>query len=98
MNAAADEPQVRNNEGASRFEITVGDEIAGYAEYALTDGGITFSHTVVDDAYEGQGLGSRLARGALDEARSQDLRVNPVCSFIKTYIERHPEYVDLVAS
>ena len=89
---------VHDNPGASRFEITVGDEIAGYAEYQLTDGGITFTHTVIDDAYEGRGLGSRLASAALDEARAQGLRVNPVCSFIKGYIERHPDYLDLVAS
>lgn len=93
-----DEVEVVRNDGASRYEAFLADELAGYAQFQLTDGGIALTHTVVDDAYEGKGVGSRLAATALDDARANGLRVAPRCSFIKAYIERHPEYLDLVAS
>jgi len=55
-----------------------------------------FTHTVVDPAYEGKGVGSALARAALDEVRGTKRKVLPLCPFIKGWIERHREYVDLV--
>ena len=85
------EPTVRRNEADSRYEIVVGDELAGYTEYELGDGSITFVHTVVDNAYEGQGLGGKLAKGALGDAKARGLRIDSRCSFISSYLERHPE-------
>lgn len=98
MSETADAVRVTRNDGASRYEAFIEDELAGYAEFALVDGGIAFTHTVVDDAFEGRGVGSRLAATALDEARADGMRVTPRCSFIKSYIERHPDYLDLVSS
>lgn len=98
MSDARSTVTIGRNEGASRYEAFIGDELAGYAEFQLTDGGIAFTHTVVDDAYEGQGVGSRLAAAALDDARDAGLRVAPRCSFIESYIERHPEYLALTSS
>jgi predicted GNAT family acetyltransferase len=92
----SDEPRIALDEAAGRYELFVAGELAGYAEYELRDGGITFVHTVVDDAFEGRGLGSRLVRAALDDARELGLRVTPRCSFFRIYIERHPEYHDLL--
>ena len=43
-----------------------------------------------------RGVGSRLIRAALDSARDQGLRVVPQCPFVRAFIERHPEYRDLV--
>ena len=82
---------VRHDETSSRYEVLVGDAVAGYAEYDLGDGSITFVHTVVDDAYEGQGLGSALAKGALTDAKERGLRIESRCSFLSGYLERHPE-------
>jgi predicted GNAT family acetyltransferase len=90
------EISTRDNPDAGRFEILVGDEVAGFAEYSVADGVATMPHTVVDDAYDGQGLGSRLARFALDTVRERELEVRPLCPFIRSYIERHQEYADLV--
>lgn len=90
--------RVTRNDGASRYDAFVEDELAGYVEFALVDGGIAFTHTVVGDAFEGRGVGSRLAATALDEARADGMRVTPRCPFIKSYIERHPDYLDLVSS
>jgi predicted GNAT family acetyltransferase len=53
-------------------------------------------HTEVDDAYEGQGIGSTLAKSALDAARREERTVVPHCPFIKSYIDRHSEYADLL--
>lgn len=86
---------VRNNESENRFE-TVVDGMIAIAEYRLGDGEITFTHTEVPVALEGRGIGAALARTALDHARVRCLRVVPRCPFIRSYIERHAEYADLV--
>ncbi len=92
----AEAGQVTNNEGRSRFELTVGDAVA-VAQYSLDGGVMHMTHTIVPQEMEGKGIGSRLVRGALDEARRRGLRVNPICPFVSAYIERHPEYRDLLA-
>ena len=79
-----------------RYELTVDGKPAGIVTYRLGPGVITFVHTEVDDAYEGHGLGGRLARAVLDDARARGLAVHPLCPFIAEYIEDHPEYADLV--
>lgn len=80
-----------------RFEITSDGELAGFAEYRLSDGVVELPHTVVDDAFEGQGIGSTLVRHALDSARERGLRVVPSCPFVKGWIDKHPDYADLVS-
>lgn len=90
------EISLRDNADAGRFEILVGDEVAGFAERTIADGVATMPHTVVEKAYDGQGLGSKLAVFALDSVREQGLKVRPLCPFIKGYIERHEQYADLV--
>ena len=89
--------RIQDEAAAGRYEARAGDELAGFAEYARGDGVVTFTHTVVDDAFEGQGVGGALARRALDDAREQGLRVEPRCSFIRGWIDKHPDYRDLVA-
>jgi uncharacterized protein len=89
---------VQNNPDKSRYEALVeSGVVAGFAAYEKHGGSLVFTHTEVDDAFEGQGVGSALVRGALDDVRSADLRVVVECPFVKSYIERHPEYGDLVA-
>ena len=89
--------ETRNNKSENRYEALVEGEVAGFAAYQLTDLLVVFTHTEVDDAYEGQGVGSALARGALDDVRAEGARkVLPLCPFIKSWIEKHPDYQDLV--
>ena len=95
--ATSVEISTRDNAGEGRFEILVGDEVAGFAEYSVADGVATMPHTVVDEAHDGQGLGGKLARFALDTVRERGLKVRPLCRFIKGYIDKHQEYADLVA-
>ncbi len=91
--------QVTDNPAESRYEARVDGELAGFAAYQLADDLIMFTHTEVDDAFEGQGVGGALARGALDAVRADGTRqVLPRCPFIRGWIERHPDYQDLVDS
>lgn len=92
-------PDVRDNTEKSRFEIDVDGKVAGFAEYERRrDGEIVFTHTEMDDAYEGQGLAAKLARGALDMVRTSGDKVVAECAFIAGWIERHDDYKDLLAA
>jgi predicted GNAT family acetyltransferase len=88
--------EVRDDGERRRFEVVVDGEVAGFAQYLRRGGRIIFVHTEIDPAYEGRGLGSALARGALDATRQAGEPVVPLCPFIAAYIERHEEYADLV--
>ena len=87
---------VRDNTERNRFELDADGHIA-FSNYKSADGVLTILHTEVPKALEGHGTGSALIRGVLDIARSQGLKVIAVCPFAKSYIERHPEYADLLA-
>jgi len=81
---------------AHRFEAVDGiGVVAGFAAYRRDGDRIVFTHTEVDDAFEGHGVGSVLVRAALDAVRAEGLRVVPQCPFVKAWIEKHPEYADL---
>ena len=87
---------VRDNPGESRFEAHVDGRLAGFSAYELSDDVITFTHTEVDDAFEGQGVGSVLVRRELDAVRDTGgLRVRPRCPFVRAWIDKHPDYADL---
>ena len=90
------QPRVVDNPEANRFEIDLDGTVAGFAEYTRSGSTVSLTHTVIDSSVEGRGLGSILAGGALDAARADGLSVLPFCSFIRGYIQRHPEYLDLV--
>jgi uncharacterized protein len=83
---------------ASRYELRLDGRLVGLAAYRRRNGRVAFTHTEVDDALEGRGLGSRLAAAALDAAAEQGLEVVPLCPFIAHYIDRHPEYERLLPS
>lgn len=85
-----------HNPQQSRYEAHIDGELAGFAEYQLTDRLVVFTHTEVEPRFEGKGVGSALARFALDDVRTTGKDVLPLCPFIKGWIGKHPEYVDLV--
>ncbi|PWC79639.1 GNAT family N-acetyltransferase [Azospirillum sp. A26] len=87
--------KVRKNEELGRYELTVAGSTA-LVTYDMRDGKIALTHTEVPGALTGQGVGSELAKGTLDDIRAQGLKVLPICTFIEAYIKRHPEYQDLV--
>ncbi len=81
----------------ARYEARVDGALVGLAAYRLDGATMAMTHTEVDPAYEGQGVGSRLVSEALDDVRGRGLRVRPLCSFVFRHIERQPAYQDLVA-
>jgi hypothetical protein len=90
------EPVVTDNPGESRFEILVGGQRAGLAQYHLRGQELSITHTEVDDKFQGLGLAGKLARAILDQARERGLAVLPYCPYTRAWIARHPEYTDLV--
>jgi predicted GNAT family acetyltransferase len=89
--------EVRLNEAENRYEGWSEGVLAGFAEYQLAKKLIVFTHTEVDPAFEGQGVGSQIAKYALDDvAAKAEYKVMPLCPFIKVYIQKHPEYIKLV--
>ena len=87
-----------DNPAESRYEAELDGELAGVIEYFDEDGWLVFDHTEVFEAFEGKGVGSRLAKASLDDVRARGLYVNPQCPFIVGYIKRHREYRDLIVS
>lgn len=88
--------QIVPNPVEHRFEILVDGIEAGHSEYVRKGDLMIFTHTAIDPAFGGQGLGSQLARGALDAVRGAGDPILPLCPFIAGYIEKHPEYDDVV--
>ncbi|WP_323095368.1 GNAT family N-acetyltransferase [Intrasporangium sp. YIM S08009] len=88
--------ELSRSDEQSRYEAHVDDRLAGFAEFIVAKQLIVFTHTEVDPAFEGKGVGSALARYALDDLRGKAVSVLPLCPFIKGWIERHREYADLV--
>jgi predicted GNAT family acetyltransferase len=87
--------EIRHNLDENRFQIEAESRLA-VLEYKLNADTIVFTHTGVPAELGGRGLGSKLVRAGLDYAREQGLRVHPLCSFVASYIEKKPEYQDLL--
>lgn len=92
-----DELTVTDNRAGGQFEARDADgAVLAFAAYVLDADAVVFTHTEVVEAAEGRGVGSALARGALDQVRASGRQVVPLCPFIRAYVARHPEYQDLV--
>jgi predicted GNAT family acetyltransferase len=80
----------------NRYEAEIDGRRVGLAAYRRTGRTVVFTHTEVDPSAEGHGVGGALARAALDDVRARGQSAVPLCPFIKSWIEGHPEYADLV--
>ncbi|HEY1135494.1 MAG TPA: GNAT family N-acetyltransferase [Nocardioides sp.] len=78
-----------------RYEARIDGELAGFAVYIQADGMRVITHTEVEPAFEGKGVGSALARFALDDIRARGEKVMAVCPFVLGWMQRHPDYADL---
>lgn len=85
---------VQNAPDRNRYEITQDGKLAGYAEYQLVRGDrIVFTHTEIDPEFGGQGLGTVLVAGALEDARDRELQIVPICPFVAKYVHENPEFL-----
>jgi len=82
-----------HNEAQKRFELNIDGELA-LVDYIKSSQRIIFTHTEVPVALEGQGIGSKLAKHVLQFSKDNDLKVQPMCPFIRGYIQKHPEWQD----
>ena len=98
MSTAPGEVFVTDNPEAARYEIRLDGDRVGFVTYRLAPGAITYLHAEVDPSHEGQGIGSRLVRETLDDARARGLAVYPACPFVAEFIKRHAQYADLVGA
>jgi uncharacterized protein len=90
--------EVAANADLSRYEIHVDGELAGFTQFVPDGDTLVFPHTEIDGTFAGQGLAKRLIAGALDDVRAQGGRkVVPLCPFVKSFIDKNPDYQDLVA-
>jgi predicted GNAT family acetyltransferase len=92
-----EKPRIVDNPSELRYEAWAGDTLAGLIRYTLDGDVLTMVHTEVEPAFEGEGLGSKLVSGALDDVRAQGKRIRPLCPFVAAHVRGHPEYRDLVA-
>ena len=90
--------EVADNPDKARFEILADGELAGFVLYHLRGNEIAFTHTETDERFRGHGLASQLVQAALDAARARHLAVLPYCPFVRSWLEEHPEYADLVTA
>jgi predicted GNAT family acetyltransferase len=83
--------EVRHNPALSRYEFDTEHGVA-IAVYAQQGDRLVFTHTEVPPPSEGRGIGARLVRAALDDARRRGFKIVPACSFVAAFVRRHPEY------
>lgn len=91
-------PTVRHVPDSSRYELVEDGTVIGRAEYRSRGEDLVFPHTVIDRERRGEGLGEVLVQGALDDVRRRGRRIVPACSFVAEFVDRHPEYQDLLAA
>jgi predicted GNAT family acetyltransferase len=96
MEASEASVEVADAPERERYEIGVDGVLAGFAGYRARPGRIAFLHTQIDDRFRGRGLADRLIGFALDDARARGLAVLPYCPFVRSFIERHRDYLALV--
>lgn len=87
---------VEDNPQRFRYEARVAGELAAFTRYQLHESTLALTHTETVAAFQGKGVAGRLAAGALDSVRERGLALDPQCPFIRGYIVKHPQYLDLV--
>ena len=90
--------EVRRNDDRSRYELVVDERLIGIADYYVDGDTVVIPHTEITPPLRGQGYGEQLVRGALDDVRSRQAKVRPLCWFVRDFIDANPEYADLAAA
>lgn len=90
------EYEIKHNKNENRFEALSNQEIIGVVNYYNDENVVIVTHTGVEPKYEGQGIAGALTKEVLTYIAKNDLKITPLCSYTKTYIDRHPEYQNLI--
>lgn len=90
--------EISRNDDRGRYEVREGAHVLGFAMFREEPGRVVFTHTVVKPEFEGQGIGSALARHVIEATIADGNAVVPICPFIAAYLEEHPEYADSVVA
>lgn len=91
------DPHVLHNTDLNRYELWLGEEKIGHADYEVIDGVMHFTHTEVDPAHQGKNYAAILMREAFNDIAEKDLgKVWPVCPYVVKYMARHPETQSLL--
>lgn len=86
----ADILTVTRNDAAGRYELQVGDALAGFTEFHRDrHGRLVFPHTEIDPAFSGRGLGGTLVEAALTDVAARDETILPLCPFIVKWLQTH---------
>ena len=96
MSDVHDQLRIRDDTDGRRYVAEIDGSVVASASYKARASTWIFVHTEVDDGHSGQGIGSAVARFALDDVRAKGGRVVPICPFVAAFIKRHSEYQDLV--
>lgn len=91
-------PTVRHDSENDRYELVIGEQVVGVADYYAAGETLVFHHTEIDPSQRGRGLGAVLVRSALDDVRRAGRRVDPTCWYVAEFIAANPDYQDLVAA
>ena len=97
MTSQDQEYTLRKNERALKYELLIDATVAGHASYKRVGDALVLPHTVVEPEFRGRGLSKPLIQYALDDARAQGLKVEPLCSAVRDFIDHNAEYRDLTA-
>jgi len=86
---------MKNNIEKSRYELEMNGEVA-YADYKLDNNILSIKYVFAPPALRGTGAAGNLMKEIMDHARSESLKVIPICGYAASWIKRHDEYADLV--
>jgi uncharacterized protein len=87
---------IENNTEKQQYEAKQDGKVVAFAEYRPIGQSIMFTHTEVNEDLEGKGVGSQLIRHALEDTKAQGMTAIPMCPFVKIFIQRHKEFIDVV--
>jgi len=88
-------PDIQHRPESGRFETTV-DQLPARLDYRLDGRVMSIHHTAVSPTLEGRGIAAALVQAAVDHARAEGLSIRPLCSYVRTWMRRHPEHADLL--
>lgn len=91
------EYEIKHNLDEDRFEALINHEIIGVVNYYKEDNVIIVTHTGVKPKYEGQGIAGALTKNVLNYVIKNNFKITPLCSYTKSYIDRHPEHQNLLS-